>query len=192
MPRRPLPPAAAPPRPGPKPGPRPGPRPTPGPRPSAPHVETHARPASDPSAFGRVDDDGTVWLVEDGTPRVIGSWQAGTPAEGLAHYGRRFDDLATEIELLEERLSAGTGDPRKTKASATTLRDTLADAAVIGDVAALRTRLTAVIDGADGVAVERTRARESARAAAVARKEELCAEAETIGAESTQWKHAGD
>ena len=56
----------------------------------------------------------------------------------------------------------------------------------------MRARLTAVIDGADGIADERTKARDAARAAAIARKEEFCTEAESIGAESTQWKHAGD
>ena len=43
--------------------------------------------------------------------RVVGSWQAGQPAEGLAHYARRFADLATEVSLLEARLKAHTGNP---------------------------------------------------------------------------------
>ena len=32
--------------------------------------------------------------------RMVGSWQAGAPAEGLAHFARRFDDMLTEVELL--------------------------------------------------------------------------------------------
>lgn len=150
------------------------------------------RPASDPRQFGRVDDDGTVWLTAGDEPRQIGSWQAGTPADGLAHYGRRFDDLATEVEILEERLAAGTGDPRKTKTAAVALRDSLPTAAVIGDVPTLERRLTAIIDGADSIAEQRTKERDAARTAAIARKETLAAEAEQIGAETTQWKHAGD
>lgn len=150
------------------------------------------RPASDPRQFGRVDDDGTVWLTAGDEPRQIGSWQAGTPADGLAHYGRRFDDLATEVEILEERLTAGTGDPRKTKTAAVALRDSLPTAAVIGDVGTLERRLTAIIDGADSIAEQRTKERDAARSAAIARKETLAGEAEQIGAETTQWKHAGD
>ena len=47
--------------------------------------------------------------------RAVGSWQAGEPAAGLAHYGRRYDDLATEVSLLEARLKAHTGNPAEIK-----------------------------------------------------------------------------
>lgn len=150
------------------------------------------RPASDPSKFGRIDDDGAVWLRTSEGEHQIASWQAGTAAEGLAHFGRRFDDLVVEVELLEERLDAGTGDPRKTKTAAGALLETLPMAAVIGDVDAVASRLKLIIDGADGAAERVKHDRDEARAKAVARKEELAAEAEQIGSESTQWKVAGD
>ncbi|GAB2672244.1 DUF349 domain-containing protein [Gordonia jinhuaensis] len=188
---------AATPKPGPKPGPRPG-APKPGPKPGAHPAPvaaadpTPARPASDPTAFGRIDDDGVVWLITPEGEHQVGSWQAGTVAEGLAHFGRRYDDLATEVEILEERLEAGSGDPRKTKSAAQAVLDGLPTAAVIGDVAALEAKLRALVDGADSTAAEQNKRREQARAAAIARKETLAAEAEQIGAESTQWKVAGD
>ena len=47
------------------------------------------------------------WLRTGEGERAIGSWQAGDPAEALAHYGRRFADLATEVTLLEARLASG-------------------------------------------------------------------------------------
>lgn len=150
------------------------------------------RPASDPSEFGRIDDDGAVWLKNSEGEHQIASWQAGTAAEGLAHFGRRFDDLVVEVELLEERLEAGTGDPRKTKIAAAALVESLPTAAVIGDVDAVAKRLQTIIDGADGAAEKVKHDRDEARTAAIARKEELAAEAEEIGSESTQWKVAGD
>lgn len=75
------------------------------PRPPAYLVAAH--PPSDPHQFGRVDDDGTVWLVSSAGERIIGSWQAGDPEAAFAHFGRRFDDLNTEITLMEERLARG-------------------------------------------------------------------------------------
>src|ERR1700739_3690116 len=126
-----------PPNPSPRPGPRPGPRPTT--RPTAHPVA--APPHSDPHQFGRVDDDGTVWLIGTTGERVIGSWQAGDPEAAFAHFGRRFDDLSTEITLMEERLASGTGDARKIKANATALAETLPTACVLGDVDALAGRL---------------------------------------------------
>jgi hypothetical protein len=175
-------------RPIPRPGPRPGPRPTP--RPHPPQVA--APLANDPHRFGRVDDDGTVWLISSAGQRVIGSWQAGDTEAAFAHFGRRFDDLSTEVALMEERLASGTGDARKIKATATALAETLPTAKVLGNVDALAARLAGIVERADAVAAEDRSRREEFRAAQTARKEALAAEAEELANNSTQWKVAGD
>ena len=54
---------------------------------------------------GRIAEDGTVYVRTAEGEREVGSWQAGTPEEGLAHFIRRYDDLATEVGLLETRLA---------------------------------------------------------------------------------------
>lgn len=185
----------------PKPTPRPG-----APKPAAPaaaapkphpvsshtHPQPSPIPASDPSKFGRVDEDGTAWVRTADGERCIGSWQAGDAAEGLEHFGRRYDDLATEVALLETRLGSGSGDAKKTRAAAEALAETLPTAAVIGDIDALAARLAVIIEDSEKVAVAAKQEREQQRAANTARKETLAAEAEQIGAESTQWKVAGD
>ncbi|MCV7257030.1 DUF349 domain-containing protein [Mycobacterium shimoidei] len=175
-------------RPVPRPGPRPGPRPTPRPAP-------HPIPApltTDPHRFGRVDPDGTVWLITSSGERVIGSWQAGDTEAAFAHFGRRFDDLSTEVAVMEERLDAGTGDARKIKATAAALAETLPTASVLGDVDALAARLASIRERAEAVAAADRARREEHRAAQTARKEALAAEAEELAANSTQWKAAGD
>lgn len=164
-------PAATPvPRPGPRPGPRPVPRPT--------SYPVGAHPPSDPHRFGRIDDDGTVWLVSASGERIVGSWQAGDPEAAFAHFGRRFDDLSTEIMLMDERLASGTGDARKIKAHAIALAETLPTACVLGDVDALADRLTSIRDRAEVIAAADRSRREEHRAAQTARKEALAAEAE--------------
>src|SRR4028119_777658 len=65
---------------------------------------------NDWTTFGRVDADGTVYVKTAEGERVVGSWQAGTPEEGLAHFARRFADLVTEVELIEARLKSGAAD----------------------------------------------------------------------------------
>lgn len=172
----------------PKPVPRPGPRP--GPRPTAHHAVPP--PASDPHRFGRVDDDGTVWLISSAGERVIGSWQAGDSEAAFAHFGRRFDDLSTEIALMEERMASGTGDARKIKAAAAALAETLPTACVLGNVDALADRLQSIRKQADAIAISDRSRREEHRAAQTARKESLAIEAEELAATSTQWKAAGD
>ena len=179
----------------PKPGPRPGPLPGPRPGPSAGHrppVAVHHVDVGNPEAFGRIDDDGTVWLSTPDGERQIGSWQAGTREEGLAHFARKFADLATETEILEERLDARSGDPRKTRIAAEHLLESLPTAQAIGDIAGLTARLQKIVERAGELSGTVKAEREAAKAAALARKEELAAEAEQIGAESTHWKKSGD
>jgi Domain of Unknown Function (DUF349) len=149
-------------------------------------------PASDPHRFGRVDADGTVWLISSAGERIVGSWQAGDTEAAFTHFGRRFDDLSTEILLLEERLAAGTGDARKIKATAAGLAETLPSANVLGDVDALAARLNGIAEHADAAAAADRSRRDEHRAAQTARKDALAAEAEELGNVSTQWKVAGD
>jgi hypothetical protein len=187
--------AAAAPAPAPKPTPRPGPRPTPHPRPAAAVAATPVVPAPasvDPHRFGRVEEDGTVVLITAAGERVIGSWQAGEPEAAFAHFGRRYDDLHTEVALLETRLASGTGDARKIKSAASALLETLPTAAVLGDVDAVEQRLKSILEHADGAAAEERARRDEHRAAQTARKEALAAEAEEIANASGQWKSAGD
>jgi hypothetical protein len=148
--------------------------------------------SADPHRFGRVDPDGTVWLISSAGERQIGSWQAGDTEAAYAHFGRRFDDLQTEVALMEGRLASGTGDARKIKSAAAQMAESLPTASVLGDVDALAARLTAIVDQADASAVEDRARRDEHRAAQTAHKEALAVEAETIAAESTQWKAAGD
>lgn len=180
--------------PTPKPVPRPGPRPTPHPRPAAatPAAVSVPPPSVDPHRFGRIDEDGTVVLVTSAGERVIGSWQAGDAEAAYAHFGRRYDDLHTEVALLETRLASGSGDARKIKTAASALLETLPTAAVLGDVDAVEHRLKSILEHADGAAAEERVRRDEHRAAQTVRKEALAAEAEEIANTSGQWKSAGD
>ena len=45
--------------------------------------------ANDP--WGRVAEDGTVYVRTADGERVVGSWQAGSPDEALAFFKRKFD-----------------------------------------------------------------------------------------------------
>jgi hypothetical protein len=147
---------------------------------------------NDWTAFGRVDADGTVYVKTAEGERVVGSWQAGTPEEGLAHFARRFADLVTEVDLIEARLASGAADASHSMGSIKRIRGTLDDAHVVGDIDGLATRLDRLAGVAEEKAGEARAARELARTEALARKTALVEEAEKIAAESTGWKSAGD
>jgi hypothetical protein len=147
---------------------------------------------SDWTAFGRVDADGTVYVKTADGERVVGSWQAGSPEEGLAHFARRFDDLVTEVDLTEARLNSGAADAPHALATIRRLRTSLPEAHVVGDIDGLAARLDKLAGVAEEKAGAARAAREAARTEALARKTALVEEAEKLAAESTGWKTAGD
>ena len=159
---------------------------------AAPAPAPVAAACSAPARWGRIDADGTIYLRTPDGERVVGSWQAGAPEEGLAHFARRFDDLRAEAELIAARLAAGGGDPKQALTSARGIRDGLDSAAVVGDVAGLDAWLAEIIARAEEAVGAARSARDAQRAAAVAQKEALAAEAEALAVEATQWKQAGD
>ena len=148
------------------------------PRPAAPAPAPAATPAaarrprcrpprsSDPAQWGRVDEEGTVYVRTADGERAVGSWQAGEPAAGLAHYGRRYDDLATEVSLLEARLKAHTGNPAEIKNKAQVLAESIPTAAAVGDLDGLAARARAMVGTADSAAAESRAEKAAARAGA--------------------------
>jgi hypothetical protein len=146
--------------------------------------------ANDP--WGRVDDDGTVYVRTADGERVVGSWQAGTPAEALAFFKRKYLSLETEVSLLEQRISTTDLSPGQARATITRLLAAVAEANAVGDLDGLRTKLDAMTGLVDHRREENKVAREQARGEAQDRKERIVAEAERIAAEATHWKISGE
>ena len=146
--------------------------------------------ANDP--WGRVDDDGTVYVRTADGERVVGSWQAGTPAEALAFFERKYLALETEVSLLEQRISTTDLSPGQARATITRLLAAVADAHCVGDLDGLRGKLDAMTGLVDHRREETKAAREQARGEAQERKERIVVEAERIAAEATHWKISGE
>jgi hypothetical protein len=146
--------------------------------------------ANDP--WGRVADDGTVYVRADGSERVVGSWQAGSPDEALAFFRRKYEALETEVALLEQRIAATDLSPGSARATIDRLLEAVATANAIGDLDSLKTRLEALTGQVDSRREEVRAAREQARVEARSYKERIVAEAEQIAAEATHWKISGE
>ena len=146
--------------------------------------------ASDP--WGRVDDDGTVYVKTAEGERVVGSWQAGSPAEALAFFQRKYLSLETEVSLLEQRISTTDLSPAQAKSTITRLLESVACANCVGDLDGLRGRLEALTGLVDHRREENKAAREQARSEAQDRKTKIVEEAERIAAEATHWKISGE
>jgi DNA repair exonuclease SbcCD ATPase subunit len=143
------------------------------------------------SEWGRVAEDGTVYVRTADGERAVGSWQAGPPEEGLALFARKYEQLSTEVALLEQRLRAGVGDPNQVRHSALRLKSTVPDAAVVGDLVALEARVDALLARTEEAAEQAKVRKAEARAQAAEQKAALAEEAERL-ASSSEWKAAGE
>lgn len=143
------------------------------------------------STWGRIAEDGTVFVRTADGERPVGSWLAGPPEAGLAFYERKYDELATEVELLERRMGSGAGDARATASTAARLRGQLAEANVVGDLGALESRLAKLLMDAQGKMASEKAAQAEASTAATDKKKALAEEAENL-AKSSDWKSTGD
>ncbi|MED7923339.1 DUF349 domain-containing protein [Nonomuraea sp. LP-02] len=142
--------------------------------------------------WGRVDDDGTVYVRTAEGERAVGSWQAGEPEEALAYFHRKYDELAGQVQLLEQRVRGTDLAPAQAEASIAKLREAVADAHAIGDLQALTARLDGLTELVGQRREEVKAAREQARAEARTVKERIVAEAERIADETTHWKSGGE
>ncbi len=199
------------PRPTPRPVPRPVPRPsarpvavTPaaistsvaGPAAGAAIIQPDLSPAeaAEAATWGRVEEDGTIWLREAGGERVVGQIPGTAADEALAFYVRRYADLHAKVALAEARLTTDVA-PKELEATVASLTEELAEPAVVGDLDALRVRLTAI---AEATAERRAAAdaeRAAAKAVALEARTALVEAAEKIAAtepEKIQWRPAGE
>ncbi|ETK30456.1 DUF349 domain-containing protein [Microbispora sp. ATCC PTA-5024] len=142
--------------------------------------------------WGRVDEDGTVYVRTAEGERAVGSWQAGEPEEALAYFRRKFDELAGQVQLLEQRVRGTDLAPAQAEASIAKLREAVAEAHAIGDLGSLQERLAALTDFVGKRREEVRAARDQARAHARETKERIVAEAERIAEETTHWKSGGE
>jgi hypothetical protein len=146
--------------------------------------------ASDP--WGRVAEDGTVYVRTADGEREIGSWQAGSPDEALAFFKRKYDALETEISLLEQRMSSTDLSAGQAKATISRLTTAVSGAHAIGDLDGLTTRLEALTGTLESRREEHRAAREQAKTTAHEIKERIVAEAERLATEATHWKAGGE
>ena len=87
--------------------------------------------------WGRVDDDGTVYVRTAAGERSVGQYPEGTPEEALKFFTERYAALAFEVELLEQRIKSGVLSPEEASESVKTVRAQVTDANAVGDLQAM-------------------------------------------------------
>ena len=145
-------------------------------------------PAGLTSEWGRVDPDGTVYVRTADGERAVGQYPEGTPEEALAFFTRRFDALAFEVQLLEQRVRAGALTPDEATESIKQVAAQLVEPNAVGDVVGLTARLDALgpLIGVQRGQRRADRARKLEEAHT--RKQEIVAEAEKIS-QGKDWRN---
>lgn len=144
------------------------------------------------STWGRVDETGTVYVTDRGAERAVGQYPDGTPEEALAYFTRKFTELEGQVRLLEQRARAGApaADVAKT---VTALTEALENAAAVGDLEALRTRVAALSTTVEKLTEAQQAEAAAATEAAIAERVAIVEAAEALAAkdpQSIQWKQA--
>jgi len=152
----------------------------------------------DPSQFGRVGEDGTVFVRTSEGEKPVGSYPGKSAEEALAYFVRKFEALASEVALTAARITSGAMVPQDAHETVKKLRQQVRELNGVGDLDALAQsveQIEPLIEG-NREAYEAKKAAESALKAArreqiLVEKEKIVAEAESL-ALSENWKVTGD
>ncbi|MCL2471966.1 MAG: DUF349 domain-containing protein [Propionibacteriaceae bacterium] len=139
-----------------------------------------------PSTFGRVADDGTVYVRIHDTERAVGQVPDATPEQALAFFERRAEALQVEVDLLAQRIRNGALNPDEARKSVQNLRTSILQANAVGDLEGMVARLDPMTELIDSQAEARREEKAQALTAARTRKDEMVAQAETL-AGSSDW-----
>ncbi|MCH8613022.1 DUF349 domain-containing protein [Arsenicicoccus dermatophilus] len=168
------------------------------PRPAAATPATvTAPPTTTPSnaaTFGRVAEDGTVFVRTPDGERAVGSYPGASAEDALAYFARKYDEMWAAAELLYHRVLQTGLSAKEATDDLTKLREHVGEANVVGDLPQLDAKIESIATAIEArrqvEATERAAAREQART----EREAIVAEAERIAAQDpakTQWKTSG-
>ena len=148
----------------------------------------------DPAKFGRVGEDGTVYVITPTGDRAVGSYPGKSPEEALAYFVKKFEMAASEVALLAARIRSGAMVPSDAHEAVNKLRTQITELNGVGDLANLASsleKIPALISEHEGAYQARKAAqnaeREARKVEAEAIKEKIVAEAESM-IESVAWK----
>ena len=186
-------PAPAAPRPAPSPAAfaaRPKSKPSPAAPAAVPAAVSSAASLAEAARWGRVEGDGHVFLTVDGEEHPVGQYPGVSDDEALGYFARKYDDVIAQILLMEQRVSskAPTTDMQKT---VTHLRELLAERNMVGDIRSAEARLDTLAQQITGLEKAEKAEHEAVRAAELAAREAIVAEAEEIAGHDPaqiQWK----
>jgi hypothetical protein len=148
----------------------------------------------DPAKFGRVGEDGTVYVITPTGDRAVGSYPGKSAEEALAYFVKKFEMAASEVALLAARIRSGAMVPSDAHEAVNKLRTQITELNGVGDLVNLSQsleKIPALITEHEGAYQARKAAqaaeRDARKAEATLVKEKIVSEAESL-VDSVAWK----
>lgn len=144
-------------------------------------------------SWGRVDETNTVYVRDVNGERAVGQYPDGTKEEALQYFVRKFNDLAGQVTLLEQRIKRGTAGAEAQK-TVMKLSNQLQEAAAVGDIESLRKRVAALAAKTEELSEAAQAEKAEARAKSFALREAIVEQVEQLATQdfsSVQWKQVG-
>lgn len=150
----------------------------------------HSTSLEEAGRFARVEDDGHVFLLVDGAEHPVGQYPDATREEALAYFVRKYDDVVSQVALLEQRVQAKAPSSDMAK-TAKHLRAQVGERKMVGDVVALEARIDALLGDISGLEKAERAVQDELKAKELAAREAIVAEAEELAGRdpsTVQWK----
>jgi len=142
--------------------------------------------------FGRVDEENNVY-VQDGAERKVGQYPGVSKEEALAYFSRKFEDIAAQVRILEQRVANKVDAPGLRKIAAK-LSEDLKEPAVVGNIPDLRRRVENLSGKITALTAEKSEAQKEEVTQAIAQRIEVATRAEELANQDSkkiQWKTSG-
>lgn len=142
------------------------------------------------NAYGRVDEQGNVYVTTSAGERMVGQYPDSTPEEALAFFVRKFDDFDASVRLLEQRVRSG-APAKSLSAALTKLQQELPTLAAVGDLDGLAKRLERLQEQVASTVQEQHAADAAAVEKAVAERTRIVEEMEQLASKApaqVRWK----
>ena len=146
-------------------------------------------------SFGRVDEQGNVFVREGDQERQVGQFPNADSKEALNLYARRYLDLKEKLNIFASRLHSPKIKAREIDESIASLKDETSQPEAVGDLAALRTQLDQLAEQGQARKDELAQARKDAMAKAIKERTAIVEKAEELAAslgDSTNWRSTAD
>ena len=148
-------------------------------------------------AFGRVADDGTVYVKDGDGEREVGQFAEGDKNKetALRLYATRYLDLKAKLDFLGTRLKSQSIKSHDIDDSIKLLEQEISNPPVVGDLAALNAQFEALKAAGAKKKEELSAARKAAVAKAIEERTAIVEKAEALAAslgDSTNWRSTAD